>query len=549
MRSMPHALLWEMFAGGWWSLTGMTLMSCLIPMLVHAEMMKLQVDASDPAMVLLQLAFIPLVIIQAAIGVLIAQRRTSRLYAMPISTHAIVAWHTFAGAAVLALLVAIVSWLLNALFGANWPIGSTVLFSIAVWSSMQLLASVSTQQSLPGLCFAGTPLLLLFVWLPSRYGAYSPPPTHYWSGVTAGEFVFLATITIFCLVVTNYSTRWARCGERLPVIGLWNWIVAKRDAMASRVEVRPRFSSASAAQFWSEWRQKGLILPGTFFVVLSIGFLAGVQRWVQSNFQLAEVYEGVFAFGSFQLMLAAIAGFVLAMDFNSEAAGQRETQLGDSLDGSNYEVMGSFQASRPVETREFAFVLLRVAGVSIAITWLMWFAAACGCLGLMWLSNQLPSNYLAVKQPWGYLAIMVVGPWTLMANAATLGLIAIRHKRLAYVAVATVVCYLVAAAVLHDSNVPKPIQTLVHSVVIGLIALAVTLVSVWSFWQAYRSRFLSLRAVATAVLVTAVVFAIGIGVQPAELTVVEFLVLIGFAVLTVSPVASLPILIAANRHR
>ncbi len=50
MRSMPQALLWEMFAGGWWSLTGMTLMSCLIPMLVHAEMMKLQVDASDPAM-------------------------------------------------------------------------------------------------------------------------------------------------------------------------------------------------------------------------------------------------------------------------------------------------------------------------------------------------------------------------------------------------------------------------------------------------------------------------------------------------------------------
>ena len=254
----------------------------------------------------------------------------------------------------------------------------------------------------------------------------------------------------------------------------------------------PRFQSPAAAQFWYEWRLKGVVFPFTFSIVLAISALVCLQIWFQNDYSLELAYEGIFTVAVFMILLAVAAGFFLGMDVNSTPTGQRETQLGDAVDSERFDVMGSFQASRPFESRDFARVLLKVAATGFGIVLAMWLATVGILLGLMWLSGQMPEELMPVENPPVYSAIILLGPWIAIANTIAAGQFAVRRPTIFTAAVTLFVSYLVGAAMMTNNVSPK-VQTLVHSVVIGMLSIAILAMTVWAFWRASRLKFLSTR--------------------------------------------------------
>ena len=551
MRSMPQALIWETIGRGWWLLLGFLAVSNLMPLMVYAEFSryaKMNVSASEPAFLLMQVAFIPIVMIQLAIGILMAQGRVSRLYAFPISTSSIVAWHVGSGAILLALFISAISWMNNWLFDVGWPVANMALYAVALWAAIQLVISNSTSMSVPALFVTGLPTVLLVFWLPTRYGSYASQPNRYWSELTVGEFFFLAAIALGCWAFTNFTVGRARCGERFMSFGLLSWIDQQWDAWTRTASVQPPFRSPAAAQFWYEWRLKGHVLPLIFFSVLAIGFMVGVQSWIQNDYRLASAYEGLFTIACFVILLAVAAGFFLGMDTSSAPNGQRETQVGDAIDSEQLDVMGSFQASRPLETTTFARVQLQTAGLSMAVALSMWLVALGGLLSVMWLSDQLPATYMPVKDPPVYFASLLIGTWIAISNAAVAGQYAFRQAKLFWFAVTFFVVYLVGAVIMTN-NLSTATQTLVHSVVIGGFSLATIALGAWAFQRALDRKYLS--AIETSgLLVSAIaILVLLIAICPAGVPKVAYLVLAAFATLAVLPFALLPISLAANRNR
>ena len=103
-------------------------------------------------------------------------------------------------------------------------------------------------------------------------------PTRYWTEVHASEILTLVVTIVFSYCVTTVGVSRARCGERIPSLGIWNWLTRQLEMLAISRKEPSRFRTAIEAQFWYEWRLKGLVLPCLTSVVLLI-----VPRLVQSD--------------------------------------------------------------------------------------------------------------------------------------------------------------------------------------------------------------------------------------------------------------------------
>jgi len=311
MRSIPHALIWELFSHGRWWIPGLYAVGNLITMPLFGLFSHLGVDPNDHAIVVLNLCFMPVLMMTFGGGVVSAQGSLTRLYTAPISTASLVAWHMFPGAVLVAGEVAVTAWLYNALYNFSWPILGPAIFAAALWASVQLLVSIS-QRTLSATCLAGAPALILLAWFGSRYGSWFGPPKHYWSEVTPVEFATLFGVIAVAFVVTVPAVARDRSGEALPSFGVWKWLTRKWDeiTVTSGTELRP-FRSAADAQCWYEWTLKGLGLP--LFVVF--GYFVGVSTWLlriivgdATDDLLAELLQGILAGGGMLSMVAALVG-------------------------------------------------------------------------------------------------------------------------------------------------------------------------------------------------------------------------------------------------
>ncbi|MDX1926060.1 MAG: hypothetical protein SFV81_06060, partial [Pirellulaceae bacterium] len=329
MRSMPQALFWETVTHGRWSMPGIFGVAILLPLLVYGALSGLAIDPSAKEFIALQVGFLQIVLFQLACGVAVAQGPLSRLYLLPISTNSIVALHMFSGAAILALAISAASWLLNALFNVQWPILGPALYAVAAWSALQVLLSVTNLQSLPALFIGGAPAVFLCFWFNSRYGCYFSPPKYYWSEVTATDVVILLSAFAICYRLSSYCVGLARCGERLPTLGVIKWLDRTWDAYVASRETPPPFRSAAAAQFWYEWQVKGVALPIVTFVALVCAVCIWLGAVYLGNATVENLYGVVLFLGGFVSLLACAAGLFLGLEVDSKAAGQRETQVGD----------------------------------------------------------------------------------------------------------------------------------------------------------------------------------------------------------------------------
>lgn len=551
MRSMPQALLWETFSNGRWSLPGMFLLAIILPLLVYGSLSGFPMDVRAREFVLLQATFLLIVIFQLAVGVYMAQGPLSRLYTLPISVNSIVAWHMFSGALILAAMTVASACLFNTLFRVEWPIWGPALFSAAAWSALQVLVCISSHQSLPGICVAGTPSILLAWWLLSRYGACHvydwSPPKHFWNELTTTEAATLVGAFGICYVMTTYGVRFARCGERIPSFGIWKWLSACWDAYETSRTTPPPFRSATAAHFWYE-RQKGIALPLVELFVLVLAVVGVLAEWYLRNSGLNSSYEVVLSLGGFISLLAVPFGIYIGLEIDTKCVGQRETQLGDSLDQLQLDtVMGSFLGSRPITDWDFAKVTLRTAAQSVFFTWLLWFVVFIGCLLILWLTSQFPNSLMPRNFGWLYMPLTILGPWIAMANLGTAGHSG-RGARILFYLVFFFVGYFVLMGIIQHFTSITFVEML-HVVCISIATILLIIAGIWAFATACRQKQLTKRALLVASLAIGLLTIGGIMLLPAGSHYLAYLMVIAFAVLVVLPFATMPLAIAWNRHR
>lgn len=551
MRSIPQALMWELFWHGRGWIPVFYFLGNLIQVLLLALLSHLGVDPQDHAFLVLHVCFVPITIVLVGGGILPAQGSLSRLYPAPISTASLVAWHMLPGGLLLGIEVAISVCMYNWLFQLSWPILGPALCASAAWASVQTLVSTSPK-TLSGICLTGTPCLVLFGWLHSRYGEWFSPPTRYWTAVTPVEAATLSGVVIVSFIVTVAAVTRDRCGEPMPSIGGWKWITRKCDALSATSDIGlPLFRSAADAQFWFDWswNWKGLGLP----LVVVFGYVTGIIAWLLNmaaghgkHAPLEDFYHGIIAGGGMLTMVAGLAGLISSIPYDGTSGKKRNESLRDLIDSST-QGMGHFLSTRPFINADFAKSVLRAAVRSILIAWGLWFTGLVVCLSIAILMPQKPDAILPPELGAWYLPLTLLGPWIAMTNAATIGLSG-RAAKLAVVGTVILVSYCIVLILIKEFVSREAHDRFVESCVcIG--SIAVVLSTLPSFSKAYRCGYLNCRTACAAVGVAISIVVMAIALQPRELSMTAYFMICAFAALVVLPIATTPLAIAWNRHR
>ena len=546
MRSLPQALIWETLSHGRWSIVGCFLLGNLVPLATYSALRPFSVDPHIPELLVLQACFLPIIIFQFAMGIVAAQGPMSRLYAAPISSNSIVAWHTLSGAILVGLLTAVSVQLHNTLFHVDWPVWGAVLFSVAAWSAFQFMLCVSSATSIISMAIAGTPTVALFLWLRGRYGPLFSTPKHNWSEVSVSELLTLIPLVVICYGCTVFTVNRARCGEQMPSLGIWIWLVRTWDKLTSRHNEPPPFRSAADAQFWYEWHQKGLALPILIGALLCFVGIVWATSFLLEE-RLHQLHQGVLYCGSILTLLAVGGGFVLGLAMDTLPVGRREQQLDDLISNRPFESMGQFQASRPFTDSDFAKVILKTAARSGLIAWSMWFAVFICCLILMYLANQFPDSIFPSKIGFWYLPLTAIGTWIAIANATSINLSG--RGATVFLTCITLAISFVLVSIIVEQCFSHSIAERISQIGIAVCCAIVVVATIYAFYKAHRKSKLGWKALFIAASLSLGMAGAAMLLCPIPLNVPIFAIILAAGALISMPVATTPLAIAWNRHR
>ncbi|EEF60132.1 hypothetical protein [Pedosphaera parvula] len=149
------------------------------------------------------------------------------------------------------------------------------------------------------------------------------------------------------------------------------------DALPRR---RKGFASAAGAQFWFEWRRAGLLLPVCTGSVLLVIF--GPVSWFTRNSEETTLWT----FG-WAVALPIILALVIGKGFAKPDFWSGDISL------------PAFLAVRPLATGEMVVTKMKVAALSVAITWPM-------VIGFLALWLPLWANTSSLKELWDALMIL-----------------------------------------------------------------------------------------------------------------------------------------------
>jgi len=550
MRSIPQALMWETFSHGRGWIVGFFLLGNLLPMLIFGALNPYEIEADDTAFLTMHIVFLPLIMFQFGAGIVAAQGSMSRLYARPISTPSLVAWQMFPGGIMLALEVAVAGWMCSTLFNIHWPILGPSLFAVAAWASLQVLVSVS-QKTFSSFALAVSPSVILFGWLHSRYGSWFRQPTHYWTDVTPSEIATLAGITAIAYVATVAAVNRDRCGEPMPSLGGWKWIVRTWESFATKspISMRP-FRSPAEAHFWYEWRLKGWAMPLIvilgYVVVASVGCVQIIFGEYVGN-AIRDFHEANLAGGA---MIPGVAGFVgLLSGISSTGSANRNQSptLSTLFDQKNAEEMGHFLSTRPFTNADFAKNFLRMTGRSLLITWTIWATTFVCWLFFADIMHRLPEAVFPGPIGAWYIPLVVLGSWITMANSAIIGLSG-RGTRLTFSIVGGVIAC-AGAEVLVKARCSEHAQQIVYHASIWILSAAILLVTPLAFRKAVQRGLVKNKNLFI-LSITAVGIALSVlALEWERLPILAYPAILAFAALFILPFATIPLSIAWNRHR
>jgi hypothetical protein len=321
-----------------------------------------------------------------------------------------------------------------------------------------------------------------------------------------------------------------RCGQHLNTPEIFRWIGRLLDPAP---DMGLPFRTPAQAQFWFEWRQKGWGLPAIVIFALPFGFVG----WLLFNRNPQALFTGAIAAGA----LLTVGGLIIGLIFGN--VGPAEGKL----------EMGHFLATRPMTTSDMSRTMLKAAGISVLISWVIWAAAFLALYGILLIADIDPRPQLPVDPGWWYFPVTLLGAWLGLSVIATIGqagrpmLFGILFCGLPAMSILGILIERYTLSPEASLRVNEGITTLV-----GVIFIFAT---AWAFAAARRRSLIGTPTVWTAagiwggLCILFVLFWSQHRNEHVASSVPVFVHIVGLLALAVFPLAAGPLALAWNRNR
>ena len=456
---------------------------------------------------------------------------SSRLYVFPRTTWSLISARLTLVTLTAAALYVLPGALANVIFGTDFPLLTVAYFLMAVTAfGAAGIWQLADFRFLKNVALAGA-LVLLGMWSIARFREPDP-----WQSFTPWQWLTLTGYLIGAYAVVYYNVVRDRQGEfrDWPDADLWlSWLM---QPFSRRSET---LTSAKTAQFWFEWRARGLAVPGVAVAIISFLFALVCL----TNRQSAEMLHDTYFI--FLLVTPVLLSVVSSLMFGDRMPKKDEFDV--------------FVAVRPLSDRDIGFAIFRAALLSSAASWLV---CVVGTMAVTGIAVQLGAGGQSTWQllsTWSMsekivrfdsfaalLATSAITTWTVTGVSFSLLLSGRRRYAVAVMLIAEGLLFLYVTY--HGANLlPKLSATAEHTAVnvVGLLLIALT---VFVFYSAVRRRFIRRMTMAicgfAAVLLTIPFSAFFLN---AEMPGSFFLY--GVMSLAIIPIATVPLALAANRHR
>ena len=526
MRSIPMAMTWETLQRGRWGLLLGVLGANALPILLLAALRhEGGIDFTDPGLIGIQVALVQINMFAFGAAALSAQGAPSRLYAQPIRTESLVAWHMLLAMALISLEMVVSTVVLNALFDLDWPLWGPALFSAAALVAIQAVAWFTEKSAwLPwSMALVGA---VLGLWFKSRFGPMFSQPTHLWLDITLPEVATLLAVIALSYWVAIIGVARNRCSEQLGSIGAVAWLERVFD---EKSDEGLSFSTLAQAQFWFEWRKKGWAMPGTtvFCMILGLGV------WLIFIRDPKALVEGFVVAGGLLSAIGMIGGMIFG---NTGPTDQ------------NFE-MGHFLGTRPMSTVEMSRTILKTAALSVLIAWAIWGAAFLSLFAILFATNARPQPLLPSGVQWWYFPATLLGCWTVLALGTSGGLMgSLKWSGQFY---AGVIVFIISLFLFSKFALSHAAQTQLFYGVMAVSGIAFVLGTVWAYARALRRSLIGGPVVCIAVSVWIALSAV-VMLEWVRHPVEQFpvyLFAIGLMAAAVAPFATAPLALTWNRNR
>ncbi len=547
MRSITQALVWETVARGKWSIPFSFVLANLFPVFTYVCFSAGHVISSDPSFLILHFAFLPLMIFIASLGIVGSQGSASRLYGAPIATSSLVAWHVIPCGLLLGCEIALACSLHNYFFHANFPVFGPALYAVAAWSCCQWLIHGS-HRTFVGFCISGSIFLFLLFWLRARYTGWWGGQIHNWEVLTVLEVTTLIGVILVCWLLTYLCVASDRSGEPLWSIGIGAWLLRQLEwwTDSDRVDSRA-FSSPTAAQFWYEWKQKGMAFPvlsGTLPLMVLGGWVLGKVFRSHQPVTVEDLRVGLWMCGGFMVLFSCGLGLLLGI---STLTGARDQSFSRMVHQTSVYSFGQFQATRPVSNFGLSKAMLQTAGLSVVSGWGLWIMALGMFSFVAWGTGQLPLEFFPNGSIPLLVAMVLIGSWIGMTN---IGWMVVTGRGTAILSsiIGLLVLYVIVLAALdgYSSRSNSEFFQMGSALLATVAIVAGTCVA---YYQASRCGVLTSRSILGLCLL-GIGIAIGLAlIAPSTRTMIHYALGVAIPSLAILPFALMPLAIAWNRNR
>ena len=349
----------------------------------------------DSAMILIHFTFAQVMGMCFGASVLHAAGAPSRLYVLPLSNRAIMLIQMVPATIMVIGQTALSIWILNLIFGLNWPLLGNALAFGMIFANFQSMMNLFQKSALmlPAMTLT---LTLESFWIKSRHGPIFSLPTQYWTTVTPTDWIVFAIVITLSYGIGIYAIHRNRCGNDIQtkiLVHLTN-LIQELFGRTSRV-----FQNAIQAQSWYEWNLKGYVFPIIVGAVVSMTPVV----WLFSERKISGLLEALRVEGWMMSVAAMVAGLILGN------MGLSDATLG----------MGQFLGTKPLATVPWSRLLLRTAFQSLYIGVLIWAAV----FSLVWLGGKLAGESFPPELfTWWYFPAIGLAAWAAMTFALCVSL-------------------------------------------------------------------------------------------------------------------------------
>ncbi len=418
-----------------------------------------------------------------------------RLFTLPVSTAWLVAWPMLFGAIAVVTVYLAASRLIFAPLGQSLPTLWPCLYLVSACTVFQtILWCLASRRFLKLFCLSLAAAGLLLGWMffiPSVIEGtladwgFQGSPAAFLHRVGIG--LALSGPAAYAVSVRQIC-RQRHGGETRRTMALGEWLI-------DRLPVRRRpFRSLTQAFFWHEWRQTGFILPACTAVVLALTFVPGCLAGPLS----AGATTGILTWA-----LVAPVGLAVIIGRGFGKPDFWSPDLAPS----------PFHAVRPLRSGDWVLVKIRVALVSVLITWagvwlglFVWASHAADFAGLDELWRLFKLHYPASVRPFlAVLSIYALGVVTLRFLMSGLPTGLSGRKSWVYGANTLVALGLASVPVLlvwqgDRADPPLPLHVLWPLIAVSPVALALLVVlkvvlGMWAWHRVWSRGLLPAHAV------------------------------------------------------